>query len=195
MRNLNEIMGSENEMYKVMGDGWKSVLRVACPGIIQSFNPDEQTVTVQLALREEIIKEDYSKEWLNIPVLLDVPIVIPHAGGYALTMPIKQGDECLVIFSDMCIDAWFSYGGIQNQMEKRRHDLSDGFAVLGVWSQPQKILNYSMNSAQLRSLDGNAYIELKGSEINLIANTVNINGVNFNNHTHTAGEIETSKPH
>lgn len=174
MRNLNEILGSKQEMLRSMGDGWKSVLRVACPGIIQSFNKEEQTVTVQLAMRELISKEDLTKEWVNIPMLLDVPIVIPRAGGYCLTMPIQEGDECLVVFGDMCIDAWFTYGGIQNQMEKRRHDLSDGFAILGTWSQPSRIENYSTDSCQLRNKKGNAYIELKDDDINIVGNKVNI---------------------
>ena len=175
-RNLNEIIGSDTEMYRCMGDSWKSVLRVACPGIVQDFNSETQTVTVQLALREHINKPDLTKEWVNLPLLLDVPIIIPRAGGYCMTMPIKQGDECLVIFADMCIDAWFTYGGMQNQMEKRRHDLSDGFAILGVWSQPSKIENYSIDSCQIRLLDGSSSIEIKPGEININASSVKVNG-------------------
>ena len=175
-RNINEIIGSENEMYRSIGDSWKNVLRVACPGIIQSFDSKTQICTVQLALREEVTKEDYIKEWRQLPLLLDVPIVIPRAGGYCITMPIKQGDECLVIFADMCIDAWFSLGGIQNQIDKRRHSLSDGFAILGTWSQPNVISNYSRNSCQLRSDNGNSYIDLKENEINIVSNIVKING-------------------
>ncbi|KIS22011.1 Gp138 family membrane-puncturing spike protein [Clostridium botulinum] len=175
-RNLNEIIGSDTEMFRSMGDGWKNVLRVACPGIIQSFDPETQTVTVQLALREHITKPDFTKEWVNLPLLLDVPIVIPRAGGYCLTMPIQQGDECLVIFADMCIDSWFTYGGIQNQIEKRRHDLSDGFAILGTWSQPNKIENYSTDACQLRTIDGTTSIDIKPGEINMNASKVKANG-------------------
>lgn len=175
-RNIPELTNSKNEMYRSMGDKWENVLRVACPGIINSFDTKTQTCTVQLALREEVIKQNYSTEWTNIPMLLDVPIVIPRAGGYCLTMPINPGDECLVIFADMCIDSWFSLGGIQNQIDKRRHDLSDSFAVLGTWSQPNVIPNYSMDSVQLRNDKGNSYIGLKDNEINIVSDTVKING-------------------
>ncbi|WP_076045599.1 Gp138 family membrane-puncturing spike protein [Clostridium botulinum] len=175
-RNLNEIIGSDTEMFRSMGDGWKNVLRVACPGIIQSFDSEKQTVTVQLALREHITKPDFTKEWVNLPLLLDVAIVIPRAGDYCLTMPVKQGDECLIIFADMCIDAWFTYGNVQNQIEKRRHDLSDGFAILGTWSQPNRIENYSMDSCQLRTIDGTTSIDIKPGEINMNASKVKANG-------------------
>ena len=194
MRNLSEISNSKNEMYRNMGDGWKSTLRVACPGIIQSFDSKEQTVTVQLTLREQVSDSEYNKEWMEIPLLLDVPIVVPRAGGYTLTMPIKQGDECLVVFGDMCIDAWWELGGIQNQLEKRRHDLSDGFAILGVWSQPKVLKNYSTDSCQLRNEKGTSYIELKDNEINIVSEKVNINDVNFNEHTHTFNGSSTSAP-
>jgi hypothetical protein len=130
-----------------------------------------------VALREKINNMDLSQEWVNIPPLLDVPIVLPRAGGFVLTMPIKQGDECLVIFNDMCIDAWFSNGGIQNQLEKRRHDLSDAVAVMGLWSQPNVIKQYSTTAAELRSVDGTASITLSRDEIDLNAAVVKINGV------------------
>lgn len=158
-------------------------LRVAMPGIIQSFDPAEQTVTVQLAIREQRVDADGNKTWLDIPQLVDVPVVFPRAGGYVLTMPIASGDECLVIFGDACIDAWWQSGGVQNQIDCRRHDLSDGFAIPGPWSQPQGIPNYSTSTAQFRTVDGSAYVELAGSNINIVASgaitikgaTVNIN--------------------
>lgn len=186
MRGISERIGSEDEMYRSMGGAWANNLRVAIPGIIDSFDAATQTVTVQPTIREKIQKEDGSQEWIALPLLVDVPIVLPRAGNFILTMPITKGDECLVMFSDLCIDAWFSNGGIQNQIEKRRHDLSDGFAILGCYSQPNVIPNYSTTSAQLRNEAGTAYIELKDAQINLVAASVKINNKEFSTHTHSA---------
>jgi hypothetical protein len=174
---ISEMIGREESLYQMIINNLSNNLRVALPGIIEEFDPKTQTATIQLALREKIINQDLSQEWVNIPLLLDVPIVLPRAGGFVLTMPIQKGDECLVIFADMCIDAWFSNGGIQNQLEKRRHDLSDGFCVLGTWSQPHIIPNYSTTSAQLRTVDGSAAITLSKGEIDINAAVVKINGV------------------
>lgn len=199
MRNINEILNSDNELFMSFGDTTKNTLRVACPGIIQSFDSETQTVTVQLALREELTK-DFTKEWVNVPLLLDVPIIIPRAGQYCITMPIHIGDECLVIFADMCIDAWFTYGGVQNQLEKRRHDLSDAFAILGAWSQPRRIKNYAIDSCQIRNDDGSSYVEIKDSSINLKATNITlegsviINGINFSNHKHIVDRIKSTEP-
>lgn len=73
-------------------------------------------------------------------------------------------------------------GGVQNQVECRRHDLSDGFAIIGVWSQPRVIPGYSTGSAQLRNDAGSAYVELAGDTINIVGGTVNIKAgrVNIN---------------
>ena len=179
-RSIGERLNSAYEFYSRLGENWNSSLRVAVPGVIQSFDADTQTVTVQVALREKVRNADLSESWVNLPLLLDVPIVLPRAGGYVVTLPIQKGDECLVVFADMCIDAWFSNGGVQNQIEKRRHDLSDAFAILGTWSQPRKIQNYSADSVQIRTDDGNSYIELKHNAstnkdtINLVADYINI---------------------
>ena len=171
--------------------------RVAMPGIIQSFDATEQTVTVQCAIREKI-NMDGNLSWQDIPLLLDVPIIFPRAGNYILTMPIQAGDECLVVFGDSCMDAWWQSGGVQNQIDCRRHDLSDGYAIVGLYSQPRRISNYSTNTAQLRNISGSAYVELSGNNINIVganvtisANNVTIGGSttidgrSFMGHTHT----------
>jgi len=187
---LNERIQDPNEMYKRMSENSAYNLRVASPGIIQSFNSATQTATVQLAIREKInIDGDVSHE--EIPPLLDVPVFMPRAGGYCLTLPVSAGDECLVIFGDNCMDAWWQSGGVQNQLEKRRHDLSDGYALIGIWSQPKAISGYSANSAQLRNESGSVMIELAGSTINITGGNINlgsnttIDGKNFLSHTHS----------
>lgn len=156
-------------------------LRVASPGIIQSFDAKEQTVVVQLAIREKRMNKDGEESWVEIPQLVDVPIVLPRAGGYALTLPIQPGDECLVVFGDTCMDAWWQSGGVQNQIDCRRHDLSDGYAVLAPWSQPRVLNNYSTNSVQLRTEDGSAYVEISGHDINIVTSgNINIRGARVN---------------
>ena len=149
-------------------------IRCCMPGIVASYDAGQQTVNVRPAVRECLVQEDGSEQWTDIPLLLDVPIVFPRAGGYVLTLPINQGDEVLVCFGDVCIDAWWQNGGVQNQIDIRRHDLSDAFAIPGPWSQPRRVSNYSTNSCQLRNEAGSAYVELAGSTINIVGSAVNI---------------------
>jgi hypothetical protein len=67
----------------------------------------------------------------------------PRGGGCTLTFPVKEGDECLVIFADRCIDFWWQSGGIQEPVDGRMHDLSDAFCIVGPQSQAKKISGIS----------------------------------------------------
>lgn len=174
MLSINERVQDRDEMYRRMNENNSYDLRVAAPGIIQSFDSETQTATVQLAIREKInIDGNVSNE--EIPVLLDVPVFFPGGGGYSITFPINAGDECLVVFGDMCIDGWWQSGGVQNQIDKRRHDLSDGFAFVGFKSKP--------NAGSV-----GPGIHIAGSDISISSSTVTICSRVFMNHTHSGVE-------
>ena len=72
---------------------------------------------------------------MEYPLLVNVPVAFPQAGAYSITFPVSKGDECIVLFSDLSIDNWWKYGNVQNPVEQRRHDLSDGMAIMGVKNQ------------------------------------------------------------
>jgi hypothetical protein len=172
----------ETLVYKAVAKAVSYGLRVGLPGIIQSFDATKQTVTVDLAITDKIktglpAMKGYNPDTGNfqIPTLLDVPIVLPRAGGKVLTMPITKGDECLVMFADMCINSWYQNGGIQNQERLRRHNFSDGFAILGPWSQPNVITDYSTTEAQLRTEDGTVSVAITDTDIKLTG-PVELNG-------------------
>lgn len=104
-------------------------IRCAIPAIIQSYDPGTNTVEAQPAIRERLVLEDGSIQYLNLPLLINVPVAFPSSGSASITFPISKGDECLIIFSDLAIDNFWTSGSIQNPIEVRRHDLSDGIAI------------------------------------------------------------------
>lgn len=162
--NQIERINSFPEALQMAFDGHQAQTWTTLPGIIQSFDPDAITAVVQPAIKAQVRSPDGSTQWVALPLLLDCPVVFPRGGGCTLTFPLGSDegseDECLVSFSSRCIDAWWSSGGIQVQSELRMHDLSDGFAIPGPFSQATKISGISMTSAQLRSNDGQAFVGL-----------------------------------
>lgn len=150
---LAEVLASERKTINEQ-------LRVALPGIIQSFDPGTVTAVVQPAIRYIERDNDGNKTTKDYPLLVDVPVVFPRGGGCTLTFPVTAGDECLVIFADRCIDFWWQSGGIQEPVDGRMHDLSDAFCIVGPQSQAKKIRGISTTAAQLRTDDGSAFIEL-----------------------------------
>ncbi|MCS3839382.1 hypothetical protein HNR03_003993 [Pseudomonas sp. JAI111] len=149
--------------------GWQSKLQTAIPGIIQSFDPESMTCTVQPAIIGQIRDETGAVTGIELPLLVDCPVQFPAGGGCILTFPVKEEDECLVVFSSRCIDAWWQSGGVQVQPELRMHDLSDGFALLGFRSLPRVIPSISTTAAQLRTDDGAAFVEVDSA-----THTINI---------------------
>ena len=148
------------EAMRVAMDGLRSGLWTAMPGIVQSFNSDAITAVVQLAIKGVVQSPSGAAKFVDMPLLVDVPVYFPRGGNCTLTFPVSKDDECLVVFSARCIDGWWQAGGVQAPMEPRMHDLSDGFAFVGFFSQPKKIGGISGSSTQLRSNDGSTYIDL-----------------------------------
>lgn len=184
----NSGMGSE--MFHQLRDTVASEIRCCSPGIIQSWNQTDQTVTVLVAIRERVV-QDGRVSHEEVPVLVDVHLCMYRCGGYALTFPVTAGDECLLFFSDRCYDSWWQSGGVQNQMDRRYHDLSDAFCVPIAWSQPRKITGYSSNSVQLRNEAGTGKVEVAGAVVNVVGTTVNVTGssqVNISGATNTVIE-------
>ncbi len=157
---LNSQLGSKEQADAQLAQAIMSAMRVSIPGIIQSFDPDAVTAVVQPAIKGVEHDESGAEVSVSLPLLVDVPVVFPRGGGCTLTFPVKEGDECLVIFADRCIDFWWQSGGVQEPVDGRMHDLSDAFCIVGPQSQAKKIGGISTTGAQLRTDDGSAFIEV-----------------------------------
>lgn len=166
---------------------WLCMLRCATPGTVTAVNLTAGTCTVQPNIQELVLKPPPVNAQnpsigttQNIPVsetiapIQDVPMIMMRAGIWAITLPVEVGTECLLIFADSCIDGWWQNGGINAQWDRRRHDLSDAFALFGPWSQPNTIPNHSATNLEIRNLAGTIAISLGSTEISLKAPTVQV---------------------
>lgn len=195
MASRNELLNDPEEALRVAMDGRISSVWTALPGIISKVNLGANTVEVQPAIQGIIENPDGTTKNVNMPLLVDVPIVFPSAGGFSLTFPIKVGDEVLVILACRCIDSWWQSGGIGIPAEARMHDLSDGFAIPGPKSQPKKIASISSNNVQLRNDAGDTYLEItpsgmvkiKATIAEIEAPTINLKGA-----VEVTGEIKAT---
>jgi hypothetical protein len=62
-------------------------LRVAMPGIIESFDATKLVATVSIAVQEWCIVQGVP-QWTSIKLLVDVPVQFPRAGGFSITFPV-----------------------------------------------------------------------------------------------------------
>jgi len=131
----------------------------AMPGIVQSFNAQDCTAQVQLAIRMQ--NRDKNNNWTDInpsPVIPKALVCFPGNKNYIFTFPIAAGDEGLLVFADRCIDAWWQSGGVQSQLDIRNHDLTDGIFFPGVRSLPNVPNNINPSAAEFRTSSGNTKI-------------------------------------
>jgi len=169
----------------------------ALPGVIQSVTNGGNTVEVQPAINGRIRQLDGTYKPIQMPKLVDVPICWQGGGGATWTFPIAVGDECLVVFASRCIDSWWQNGFaapagqkgadgkpvnvLNNPPEYRLHNLSDGFAIVGVRSKKRAFATFDTTTARLRTDDDSCYVEF--DPINKKVKIVASGGVTINNVT------------
>lgn len=177
------------DQFRLLLKQFKCAFRVALICEVQSFNPGPPATATVQPVTMESMNQNVSGSPVatntNLPLLVDVPVVTIGGGDYVLTMPIQEGDEAIVLFSDMDFDSWFQSGGTGNaQVAKDRHDLWDGVAIVGPRSTPNAIDDYNPNYAELRNLAGTVKLGFTNSGFLLTGDLV-VTGM-----IHTEGNLQ-----
>lgn len=167
-----QLTATTDEAHAAQIEGRLKDLHTMLPGIIASFDPDTQTASVQPAVKRIFTERGA----VNLPLCVDVPVAFPGGGDFFLTFPVKAGDECMLHFSERCIDFWHANGGVQLPGEYRLHDLSDAVAAVGINSQPRKIPGFNATATELRNREGTTHVQIKPdgtiTNLNLVGSTV-----------------------
>lgn len=159
------------------------------PAVIDAFDPVQQRAKLTILIK----KLDGSQT----PQLVDVPVKIIRHGGYAVTLPIVAGDECLVVFADRCIDNWQKEnGGVSEQDEYRMHDLSDAYAIVGIHHDGRAISDYNNSDLEIRNEGATTKVAVTASgNIELTTTTeviVNAPTSTFNGDVQVNGEVNAT---
>jgi hypothetical protein len=121
--------GSDEQLREFMDDRMRRV-NVAIPGRVERYSSAQHQADVF-----PLITEKYADgEVLDLPVITNVPVVMPATQGARITLPIAAGDTVLLIFSQRSLDNWLSEGGKVNAGDTRMHSMSDGIAIPGLFS-------------------------------------------------------------
>lgn len=74
-------VGGEQSKATALTDDIMSNLRVALPGIIQSFDPETVTCVVQPAVKGYESDDAGMKSSISLPLLVDIPVIFPRGGA------------------------------------------------------------------------------------------------------------------
>ena len=127
------------------------------PGHVVAFDPDTQLAQLQIGIqRTGVDGKAYNPE-----VLIECQAQFTGGNAFHVEHQIDAGDECVIIFSQRCIDGWMNTGGIANNPILRFHDINDAYFIPGLRSQPNKITGFDNNGIKIRNKAGDQFIWLK----------------------------------
>ena len=86
-----------------------------------------------------VISRVVNGQAIPLPEFIEVPPVIIQGGGSYIAEPVTAGDDCLILISERCYDAWYAGSDFVPPLEMRMHDYSDGFALCGINPQASAI--------------------------------------------------------
>lgn len=144
-------------------------------GQIEEFDATTQTATVRLAIKQVVDNVDGVKRLQEYPLLLQLPVHVASGGGAHITFPIANGDGCIVLFNDRDLENWFFDGGVNAPNTFRRHDLSDGLALVGFNNLQKSISGYITDGIELL-FDENNNVQIKEDTIEVLTPLLKLTG-------------------
>lgn len=130
-------------------------LHTCLPGRVVSFD----TQTGKAAIQPEV-KSKLSGEFVSLPQINNVPIMFFRAGGFRITMPVKQGDKVLILFTERSIDGWLEDGQNSGPRATHTHNLSDAIAIPGVYPFSD-VPPFDSDDTVIGKEDGSVEVRLK----------------------------------
>lgn len=143
-------------------------LHTMLPGRIVSYTKVDQRASIQIEIQREHQDDQGVTTTLSVPLLEDVPVVFPGAGGWSMIFPVKVGDKCLVQFCERDLRGWLTEGQEIPPGENRTHSYSDAVCHVGIRTQDNAIPNPPNNTVVLTDDGGSHQIRLGTSGIDLL---------------------------
>jgi hypothetical protein len=118
-----------DSLLKEQMDYFFSQVHTTFPGVVTEYDAATRRATVQPSLKRHTGK----KEFVEYPLLIDVPVQYPGTKKFTIHFPLEKGDEVAVFFSERAIGLWKQTGmdGIEDP-KPRRFSLPDAYCTPGL---------------------------------------------------------------
>lgn len=160
-------------------------------GKIKIFYPEKQNADIQID---------------GYPLISAVPVSFIFGGDFSIQVPIKEGDDCIVLFCDGDLDNWVEGKGYVPAFSQDKHGLNGAVALVGLTNLNTKINDYVTDGVRIKYKG--SIIDLKDSGIEITGNlkvsgTIETQDVktstvaSLNTHVHggvTSGSSTTGTP-
>lgn len=138
-----------------------SNVNVCMPGKIVKYDAQTQYADVQPILQSR--REN--GVLFTRAVIPNVPVKHPRAsGGSAFVhMPIKAGDDVLLVFAQRSIDNWKTKGGVTDPADRRKFNFSDAIALIGCSALPDSFTVNDPDSIEIVNESGKLQVKADGT--------------------------------
>jgi len=110
-------------------------VHTAMPGKVHRVYADRGTIDIKPQLRTASFTADGERVLEDLPIIPDVPVQWPRAGGFSLKMPINVGDAVTLLFNEQDLGVWREQEEPADSGDLRRHGLSGAVALLGAFTK------------------------------------------------------------
>lgn len=173
-----------SEALRVFFWAMMSDIHTCLPGKIDSYDYKKRKANVKPLIKKKLINGDAEE----LPVISNVPVIIPGTQDVGFSFPVNSGDFCLLLFSERALEKWLSSGGVTEPGDARKFDLTDALAIPGLFSfnQNNPINNNDdvciYNKTQKIIIKKNGDIEIGSSSLKQLVNEAFLTA--YDTHTH-----------
>lgn len=121
-------MGEKRQLTEVLDDSIQQTLRQLAQNPVAVITE----VGEKLIKCKPVINKVVNGESVEMPEFVDVPPVFLKGGASYESYPLAEGDYCILMISERCLDLWFEGQDFKPPAEIRVHDYSDAFALVGI---------------------------------------------------------------
>jgi hypothetical protein len=161
-------MATDVEMLIAVIESRLAQLHTAMPGKVESYDASTQTVSVKPQIKTAYPDGEGDYTHKDLPVIPNVPVQFPRAGGFFVSFPIQKGDFVLLVFSERSIQAWRDKGTAVEPGDLALHPLDGAVAIPGVYPEADALADAS-DTDMVLGKDGTeaAQIKLTSSQVHL----------------------------
>lgn len=109
-------------------DAETSRMHVAFPATVKTYDAETRRAEVQPSIKRKLPTGEY----VEMPIIVDVPVVFPGTKKCGIHFPLEEEDEVLIVCCERSLDAWKDSGGNGvEEVDPRRFALPDAVCLPG----------------------------------------------------------------
>ena len=145
-------------------------LNTAMPGVVRSYDASTRRARVQPAIRTRMTNGEFRSK----PLIVDVPVMHPHANGYIVHVPIQAGTPVMLLFSQRGITEFKQSLAESNPDLESVLALKDAVAFTG-FGETADISLANGDELVLQNQDGSTHIRVGSDTVHIdTPNAVNV---------------------